>query len=84
MDNDVPLIVPEVNLDQLQNYKKKNIIANKPINAVPATVIIIIFLKNPFGIPSISGESLSLLLNIYMLCNHAIIKLNNPNAANIM
>jgi len=28
MDNDIPLIVPEVNADSLKNYKKKNIIAN--------------------------------------------------------
>jgi aspartate-semialdehyde dehydrogenase len=28
MDEDVPLIVPEVNLDELKNYTKKNIIAN--------------------------------------------------------
>ena len=28
MDNDVPLIVPEVNADSLKNYKNKNIIAN--------------------------------------------------------
>jgi len=28
MNNDIPLVVPEVNADTLKNYKKKNIIAN--------------------------------------------------------
>lgn len=28
MDNDIPLVVPEVNPDSLKNYKNKNIIAN--------------------------------------------------------
>ena len=38
MDNDVPLIVPEVNLDQLQNYKKKNIIANANCSTIQMVV----------------------------------------------
>ena len=28
MDNDIPLIVPEVNSDEIKKYKKRNIIAN--------------------------------------------------------
>ena len=28
MDNDIPLIVPEVNSDEIKQYKKRNIIAN--------------------------------------------------------
>ena len=28
MDEDIPLVVPEVNADSLKNYKNKNIIAN--------------------------------------------------------
>ena len=38
MDNDVPLIVPEVNLDQLENYKKKNIIANANCSTIQMVV----------------------------------------------
>lgn len=37
-DSDVPLIVPEVNLDALNNYKKKNIIANPNCNTIPVAV----------------------------------------------
>ena len=28
MDQDIPLVVPEVNADSLKNYKNKNIIIN--------------------------------------------------------
>jgi len=38
MDDDVPLIVPEVNLDQLENYKKKNIIANANCSTIQMVV----------------------------------------------
>ena len=38
MDPDVPLIVPEVNLIELKNYSKKNIIANPNCCAVPLCV----------------------------------------------
>lgn len=35
---DVPLIVPEVNLDALSNYRKMNIIANPNCNTIPLAV----------------------------------------------
>tara|TARA_B100000579_G_scaffold396953_1_gene376145 strand:+ start:1114 stop:2118 length:1005 start_codon:yes stop_codon:yes gene_type:complete len=38
MDNDVPLIVPEVNPDQLEMYKKKNIIANPNCSTIQMVV----------------------------------------------
>tara|TARA_B100000700_G_scaffold23865_1_gene23182 strand:+ start:3750 stop:4754 length:1005 start_codon:yes stop_codon:yes gene_type:complete len=38
MDRDVPLIVPEVNLDQLKIYKKKNIIANANCSTIQMVV----------------------------------------------
>ena len=38
MDKDVPLIVPEVNSDQLTLYKKKNIIANPNCSAIQMVV----------------------------------------------
>ncbi len=38
MDKDVPLIVPEVNLDQLSMYKKKNIIANANCSTIQMVV----------------------------------------------
>jgi len=38
MDKDVPLIVPEVNLDELKNYKKKNIIANPNCSTIQMVV----------------------------------------------
>ena len=38
MDPDVPLIVPEVNPQDLKNYKKKNIIANANCSVIPLVV----------------------------------------------
>ena len=38
MDKDVPLIVPEVNLDKLATYKKKNIIANPNCSTIQMVV----------------------------------------------
>ena len=38
MDQDVPLIVPEVNSDQLTMYKKKNIIANPNCSTIQTVV----------------------------------------------
>jgi len=38
MDKDVPLIVPEVNLDKLVMYKKKNIIANPNCSTIQMVV----------------------------------------------
>ena len=38
MDKDVPLIVPEVNLDKLAMYKKKNIIANPNCSTIQMVV----------------------------------------------
>ena len=38
MDPDVPLIVPEVNSQDLKNYKKKNIIANSNCSVIPLVV----------------------------------------------
>ena len=38
MDPDVPLIVPEVNCQDLKNYKKKNIIANSNCSVIPLVV----------------------------------------------
>ena len=38
MDKDVPLIVPEVNLDKLVTYKKKNIIANPNCSTIQMVV----------------------------------------------
>ena len=38
MDRDVPLIVPEVNLDKLKIYKKKNIIANANCSTIQMVV----------------------------------------------
>ncbi len=38
MDKNVPLIVPEVNLEQLKNYKKKNIIANANCSTIQMVV----------------------------------------------
>ena len=38
MDKSVPLIVPEVNLEQLKNYKKKNIIANANCSTIQMVV----------------------------------------------
>ena len=38
MDKDVPLIVPEVNLDKLAMYKKKNIIANPYCSTIQMVV----------------------------------------------
>ena len=38
MDPDVPLIVPEVNPNDLKNYKKKNIIANANCSVIPLVV----------------------------------------------
>ncbi len=38
MDKDVPLIVPEVNSDQLTMYKKKNIIANPNCSTIQTVV----------------------------------------------
>ena len=38
MDKDVPLIVPEVNLDKLAMYKKKNIIANHNCSTIQMVV----------------------------------------------
>ncbi len=37
-DDDVPLIVPEVNIEELQNYKKKNIIANPNCSTIQMLV----------------------------------------------
>ncbi|GIS66838.1 MAG: hypothetical protein CM1200mP5_6220 [Candidatus Pelagibacterales bacterium] len=45
MDPDVPLIVPEVNSQNLKNYKKKNIIANANCSVIPLVVVF----KNPFS-----------------------------------
>ena len=38
MDSDVPLIVPEVNPNDLKNHKKKNIIANANCSVIPLVV----------------------------------------------
>lgn len=38
MDPDIPLIVPEVNLDQLHHYKNKNIIANPNCSTIQLVV----------------------------------------------
>ena len=38
MDKDIPLIVPEVNLDQLSMYKNKNIIANPNCSTIQMVV----------------------------------------------
>tara|TARA_Y100001970_G_scaffold220403_1_gene270712 strand:- start:20997 stop:21998 length:1002 start_codon:yes stop_codon:yes gene_type:complete len=38
MDKDIPLIVPEVNLDQLSMYKNKNIIANANCSTIQMVV----------------------------------------------
>ena len=38
MDKDVPLIVPEVNLDKLATYKNKNIIANPNCSTIQMVV----------------------------------------------
>ena len=40
MDPDVPLIVPEVNSQDLKNYKKKNIIANSNCSVIPLVVVL--------------------------------------------
>ncbi len=39
-DNDVPLIVPEVNIEELPNYKKKNIIANPNCSTIQMLVVL--------------------------------------------
>lgn len=38
MDDEIPLIVPEVNIDQLNKYNNKNIIANPNCCVIPLTV----------------------------------------------
>ena len=38
MDPDVPLIVPEVNPNDLKNHKKKNIVANANCSVIPLVV----------------------------------------------
>jgi aspartate-semialdehyde dehydrogenase len=38
MDKDVPLIVPEVNADEIKSYKKKNIIANPNCSTIQLVV----------------------------------------------
>jgi len=38
MDKDIPLVVPEVNADNLKNYKNKNIIANANCSVIPLVV----------------------------------------------
>ena len=38
MDPDVPLIVPEVNPNELKNHKKKNIVANANCSVIPLVV----------------------------------------------
>ncbi len=40
MDKDVPLIVPEANIQDLKNYKKKNIIANPNCVTIPLAVVL--------------------------------------------
>jgi len=49
MDKDVPLVVPEVNPDQLSMYKKKNIIANANCSTIQM-VIVLKPLHDVFGI----------------------------------
>ena len=40
LDNDVPLVVPEVNPDQLAMYKKKNIIANANCSTIQMVLVL--------------------------------------------
>ena len=40
MDPDVPLIVPEVNPNDLKNHKKKNIVANANCSVIPLVVVL--------------------------------------------
>ncbi|MCF8462433.1 MAG: aspartate-semialdehyde dehydrogenase [Rickettsiaceae bacterium] len=40
MDNRVPLIVPEVNLDKLTEYKNLNIVASPNCNAIPISIVL--------------------------------------------
>ena len=40
MDKDVPLVVPEVNPEQLAMYKKKNIIANANCSTIQMVVVL--------------------------------------------
>ena len=49
MDKDVPLVVPEVNPDQLDMYKKKNIIANANCSTIQM-VLVLKPLHDHFGI----------------------------------
>ena len=49
MDNRVPLIVPEVNADELADYKNINIIASPNCNAIPISIVLN-SLEEHFGI----------------------------------
>ena len=40
MDKDVPLVVPEVNPEQLSMYKKKNIIANANCSTIQMVLVL--------------------------------------------
>ena len=63
MDKDVPLVVPEVNPDQLAMYKKKNIIAN----ANCSTIQMVVVLKPLHDHFTISKELLYRRINQYLV-----------------